>query len=325
MLNYSSLSTPPVALRPARRPVLRIVTEANHDELRSAPVSAASFRNIAVALDGSPLGELAIPYALRIAKLSKASLHIMYVRKSPLSRTGRRYLRDVAERLEGADVHLADPICFEGSGAVERLCGAVSDSMDLVVTACRRSAVGRMLFGSVSDRLLQTASAPLLIVRGSIPPSDLHWSPPLRRVLVPLVGHEAQHKVLETVAEIGRIASGSQTLLRILPIETDSVASDGQEAPRHPATALSMLRDAERDLREAAGYLPNPRTRLVYSSMRLENAVSPTAIANGFDLVALSTRARNGLRRLVRPDVYDDLLRRTSLPLLVLREESKIA
>ena len=323
MSNYPPLLKRAIAPQPERSQVLSVLDQTDFDELRTVPISTARIRKIAVVLDGSPIGELAIPYALRLAKMTKADLQLMYVRRSSLSRSWRTYLPAISDQLKGANVRLREPICFEGSDAAKRLCIAVDDTMDLVVTATPRSIVGRLLSGSVSERLLQTTSTPLLIVRGSIPPSDYHWSPPMRRMLVPLMGHHAQHEVLEIAAEIGRLTGGSQTLLRILPVESAAMASDGQGTPCHPATALSALREAEGDLNHAGSYLPNPHSRLVYSTTPLENAVLFDAIANEFDLVAVSTRTRGWLKRFVWPDAYDLLLRRTCLPLLVFREHSK--
>jgi nucleotide-binding universal stress UspA family protein len=269
------------------------------------------------------MGELAIPYAIRLAKITSAEVQLMYIRRSYLSRCGRTYLSAIAEQLKGVTVRFRKPICFEGAGAAKRLCTAVDDTMDLVVTATPSSVIGRLLSSGISDRLLQATSTPLLIVRGEIPPSDYHWSPPMRRILVPLMGRPRQQTVLETVAEVSRFADGSQTLLRILPIEIATMASDGQKTPSHPATALSALREAESDLNDAASYLPNPRSRLVYSTTPLENAVLFEAIANEFDLVAVSTRTRSWLKRFVWPDAFDLLFRRTCLPLLVVPETPK--
>lgn len=321
MPNSSSPLRRAIVQRLEHPPVLSFLAQADHEALRTIPIGATRIRKIAVALDGSPLGERAIPYALGLAKMAKAELQLMYVRASPISRGWRGYLPAIAERLEGSDVHLRDPIYFGGVNAVRRLCSEVDESMDLVVTSSQRSTFGRMLSSCVSDRLLQTTSTPLLIVRGSIPPSDFHWSPPLRRVLVPLLGHKVQHELLETVAQIGRLTAGSQTLLRIIPLKIAARASGKQEGPRHPATALSTLREAESDLNHAASYLPNPHTKLVYSTSPLETTVLSNAFADEFDLIALSTRTRSRLGRFVRPDVYDLLLRRTCLPLLVFREE----
>jgi nucleotide-binding universal stress UspA family protein len=323
MSNYSPLLKRASVRQPEHRRFYAVQGQTNFAKLRSAPASSARIRKIAVALDGSPIGELAIPYALRLAKITAAELQLMYVRRSYLSRPGPTYLPAIVERLKGANVRLRAPLCFEGINAAKRLCTAVDDTMDLVVTAKPRSLIGRLLSSSVCERLLKTTSTPLLIVSDSIPPSDFHWSPPMRRLLVPLMGHHAQPEVLQIVAEIGRLAEGSQTLLRILPIEIAATASDGQETPRHPATALSALREAEGDLNDAASCLPNPQSRLIYSTTALEKAVLFDAIANEFDLVALSTRTRGWLRRFLCPDVYDLLLRRTCLPLLVLRERSK--
>lgn len=322
MPNYSPLPKRTVAPQRERSPVMSVAGQTSYDELRTLPISTARIGKIAMALDGSPIGELAIPYALQLARMTKAELQLMYVRRSSLTPSWRTYLPAILDQLKGANVRLTEPICFEGSNAVKRLGNAVDDTMDLVVTATPRSGIARLLSSRVSERLLETTSTPLLLVRGSIPPSDYHWSPPMRRMLIPLMGHHVQQEVLEIVAEIGRLTDGTQTLLRILPVESAVMASDGQEPPCHPATALSALREAEGDLNDAASNLPTPRSRLVFSTTPFENAVLFDAIAIEFDLVAVSTRTRGWLKRFVRPDAYDLLFRRTCIPLLVFREQS---
>ena len=314
----NDLSTLRRALLPlqARGPALHIPGRGERDQAQPALIENSHMSRIAVVMDGSPLGELAIPYARGLARLANAKLQLALIRESTLTPSRPEYLQAIATRLGDADVRFANSLLFNGSNAARRFSEAAEGSIDLIVVATRRrSALSRACWSSLADRILQSTSVPVLIVRGSIPPSDLHWSPPLRRILVPLVGPAMQCEGLSTVAEIGELTNGTQTLLRILPIETNSVGS----GDRKITLKVNALAEAEDDLKRAGGSLPRPVTKMVFSNSRLEDVVRFETIANETDLIAVAANGRSPLKRWLAPELFDYLLQDTGVPVLVFR------
>ena len=88
------------------------------------------------------------------------------------------------------------------------------------------------------------------------------------------------------------------------------------------------LRDSERKMAEE--YLDDLRQRLASEGINVEavlveGVASETVVghanAHGFDLIAMSTHGRSGLRRLVLGSVADHVVRRSGTPVLLVRGE----
>jgi nucleotide-binding universal stress UspA family protein len=120
---------------------------------------------------------------------------------------------------------------------------------------------------------------------------------------------------LSTVAKIGELTNGTQTLLRILPIETNSVGSGDREM----ALKVNALAEAEDDLKRAGRFLPRPVKKIVFSNSRLEDVVRFETIANETDLIAVAANGRSPLKRCLAPELFDYLLQDTDVPVLVFR------
>jgi nucleotide-binding universal stress UspA family protein len=164
-------STPVLLIRP-------------HEE---ADVTPPSVQHILLPLDGSPLAETAIPYATLLAKTFNAP--VTAIRALPLDMLTtwdpyagepdltpemqqiledevKRYLDDVAARMraEGVDAK-TEFVTFSPAAAdivdlAEQTPGAL-----VVMTTHGRSGLGRALLGSVTDRVVRSSAAPVLVVR----------------------------------------------------------------------------------------------------------------------------------------------------------------
>lgn len=145
-----------------------------------------AIRHILVPLDGSSLAEAALAPATRISRLLGASLrlvrvtgpHIMvgspYIPHAAQEhqehferhrREARGYLEQVAERLRGEGVEVADVEVREGATATTILATA-REGADLIAMATHgRGGLRRLFLGSVSDKVLRGATLPVLLVR----------------------------------------------------------------------------------------------------------------------------------------------------------------
>jgi nucleotide-binding universal stress UspA family protein len=136
------------------------------------------FRHILVAYDGSPQSLSAFDYALGIAAAFGSELRVAAVVRLPEPATrlelhavieeGQEHFRGDFERLaaRAGERGLAlKTEVREGHPADQLLRAAEEQVTDLIVMGRRgRSAVGRWLLGSTSERVLRDAPCPVLVV-----------------------------------------------------------------------------------------------------------------------------------------------------------------
>ncbi len=145
------------------------------------------FKKIVVPLDGSDLGESVLPCVERMVEGSKVEVDVLmviphittsytfadqkYVEKLDQEIIGKEraqvdgYLAKVSKDMEAkgiktrTSVHVGDP-------ASEIVIHANAAKADLIVMATHgRSGPGRVVFGSVADKVLRTSKMPVMTVR----------------------------------------------------------------------------------------------------------------------------------------------------------------
>ena len=139
-----------------------------------------------------------------------------------------------------------------------------------------------------------------------------------KRILVPLDGRDTAEAVVPVVAALARDSGAAVRLLRIFPIPSQVMTSQGwmvasvdQEMARLESRALSDFAPAEIEL---AG-LP-VETVVRYGDPVDE--IAREAEAFGADLIALRAGRRGRLRAALAPGVAQRLQARTETPTLVL-------
>lgn len=129
--------------------------------------SEAAFRRIVVPLDGSVTAERALPLAMTFASSLKCPLHLVSVDETAdgamADGTYRAYLERQATSViaNGIDVSVEQRT---GSPAAELL-AIVAQGDLLVLTTHGRGAAKRWQIGSVAEKLLRQATAPVALVR----------------------------------------------------------------------------------------------------------------------------------------------------------------
>lgn len=137
------------------------------------------YRNILVALDGSPDADAALRHAVTLARDQRALLTVLTVVPRPPSPAGAgvppppdltdvhgAILREAVATIPN-DVGVTTRLEHgDAADAILRL--AREGSYDLVVMGSHgHSRVHRALLGSVSERVLKAATVPVLLMRGS--------------------------------------------------------------------------------------------------------------------------------------------------------------
>lgn len=143
------------------------------------------------------------------------------------------------------------------------------------------------------------------------------------KILVPLDGSEIAEQVLPQVMEIAKCAGAEIILLRVPDVPTYDYLMTV------PELGVAMRDQAET---EAKTYLTKMafdlRTKGFKVTARTDNGgavyitILRTAQALSVDLIAMSTHGRTGLARLVMGSVADDVVRHTTIPVLLVRPQA---
>jgi nucleotide-binding universal stress UspA family protein len=169
-------------------------------------VAAAGYRpirTVLVPVDGSPLGEHALPLAVRVARAAGAALRVVHVYSAGSAagdaprlladggwvRGQRRhrgeYLNGLARRLTTTGQRPPTTVLLDGADVAGAVCEAAAGA-DLVVMATRgRGPWARLWHGSVAADVARRSRVPVLQVRGGEDPPDFTGGCLPRHILVP--------------------------------------------------------------------------------------------------------------------------------------------
>ncbi len=288
---------------------------------------------ILVPLDGSELAEGVLPYVMEIARRSQAEVLLLtsiqpvgvwdaaatainWAREETLA---QGYLDSKREQLRGNGLQVRDLLVHgEAAGAV--LKAAEQEHVDLIAISTHgRSGISRWLLGGVADRVLHDTGVPLLVIR---PPKSKEQtpSPVFRKMLVPLDGSPVAESVLPFAEDLARLFGASLVLFHaVAPV----VAYPGFETvqPRYTGELLEeMQKQAQQFLSRVAKQVQGRglEVSMVVSIDLAVDGIISAAKEVGADLIALGTHGRSGLGRMVMGSVADAVVRRTTLPCLLI-------
>lgn len=294
---------------------------------------------ILVPLDGSPLADQALAYAAAIAGPDD-DIRLLYVAPSPQPPQSLRGLsiamteQDVAryeeqaEKVTSASAAVWGGILGDviqetayGDPATHILATVKKHEIDLIIMASHgRGAVGRWRFGSVTDRVVRSSCAPVLVVR---PQDALESFGPANifRIIVPLDGSERAAAALPVAGFLAKRLRKPVALLQVTPdgmlplvafgaIAAEIVAHDAALAAEH--AAVQTLEKATADLEKME----------VAVSWDVETGDPFERIsehAKNGDVIVLASHGRSGVTRWMLGSVAEKLIRMADAPVLVVR------
>ena len=301
-------------------------------------------RSILVPLDGSPFAEQALPWAIAIARKSRARLRLALAHQVPspppldeasirlyarieltLRKSQREYLRGVAARIKGEQSIQVAMAMLDGPPA-HALRDYVRDvGVDLLVmTTHGRGGIQRAWLGSVADQLVRSLEIPLLLIR---PKEGAAAAARVEEILVPLDGSRRAEAALPAALSIASLLGARLALVQAVP-PIVIVTDPPMPFPRGFDDELMALRR-----REAQDYLDGIAEQVTGLGVPASGAavlggsafdtIQAAAHAPATGMVALATHGRSGLRRLVLGSVADKLVRAGELPVLVTRPRGK--
>ncbi len=266
------------------------------------------YTKILVPLDGSKLSEQILPYAQLLADAFHVPVELLHVNDldtitpfaPPLQ--GGDYLKVVSKRYLPLSLTVSCTVDL-GKPAeliVER---AAADRGALIAMATRgHSGMQRWLLGSVSNKVVRTATNPLLLVR---PPQGTGpvWPLKLKTILVPLDGSGLAEKILPHVTALAETLELEVNLLRVHTIPAESyIVGDG--------LYVDVLSRETESIRKGVGDYLNGKIEELQaegldrvSSVAVEGDPAEEIIdlaRNTHDsLIAMSTHGRSGMERWV--------------------------
>ncbi len=136
------------------------------------------FSTIVVALDGSGTAERGLPLATALSRRDGAKVVLVHVQQlitaagtvvpvQPDEERIQAHLRELTEGLRDEGIEASLEIRTMALGGAARSIAEVTDEVeaDLIIVGTQgHSAMGIMFLGSVTQRLLQTADQPVLVV-----------------------------------------------------------------------------------------------------------------------------------------------------------------
>jgi nucleotide-binding universal stress UspA family protein len=299
-------------------------------------MGTSRFGTLLVPLDGSPLAEKAIPVAAALARRAGAALHLASVQPA-----APRYLhvpteiakvieREAVQRVRAYLAATADAVStchgLEASWAV--LQGPPADALAdyartkevglIVMTTHGRSGLGRFWLGSVADRLLRCATAPVLLLRSG----EQAQGTDFRHMLVALDGSSVDEAVLEPAAALASLYHEPRCSLvhvveppvplaaelTIYPdlIDADVIEQQESEAKAHLESLGEGLRALGIVVTIHVVVAPGVGAQLLELAHKLDAGA-----------VAVGTHGRHGAERLLLGSVADKVVRGATEPVLV--------
>src|SRR5918993_4403619 len=175
-------------------------------------------------VDGSTRALRAVPWAEKFAGPDGTVILLRVVPAQPnyteslFSLVGAedtvQEIQDAWTRTAKADLDEAAALLSESAVTVEQMVAEGEPDEEIVAAAARRGvemialashgrgAVGRVIFGSVADRVARTAPVPILILR--VPDDDADHGVVVSRIIVPLDGSEIAERALPVASELAR-------------------------------------------------------------------------------------------------------------------------
>ena len=149
-----------------------------------------------------------------------------------------------------------------------------------------------------------------------------------RHALVPLDGSEVAEQVLPHIEALAEKFGSAITLLRATMPPVEPIAPSPMGFPVTPYVAQDFTEVYEAERRAAADYLDAVAKRLSSGGFQVErvlvegpaaDAIIERAAALGVDLIAMTTHGRGGLERLVLGSAADEVVRKATCPVLLVR------
>lgn len=307
------------------------------------------FRNILVPLDGSPASEQAARLAISLARNNATQITVMQAVSDSDALWGAPYDAVVggnAEELVQANV--AEATAYLGKvakmmldagvsnvtvkaqrgAAAETISALASNGYDLIVMNTHgRSGLARTVLGSVAMAVVRSSHLPVLLVNNIQAVKDYADSDYLLdNILVPLDGSPLAELALPTAVKLAQANHGKLLLLKVLAEKAETEVYIAHEVGDNAdGDSDYVLGNTELD---DYRYLEDVADRcipagLAYITIACAGKPARDIVSSAIDhhckLIAMTTHARAGIRRITEGSVTEAVIANSPIPVLALR------
>jgi nucleotide-binding universal stress UspA family protein len=276
------------------------------------------YKKVVIPLDGSPLAEVAMPYAEEVAGKMGCEIVLLSVLSSDEPEEYQNNHKYTSTMIDTTRRQVEKYLGDKGNkgikiGAATRVGNPAEGILDyvdkghmclLVMATHGRSGVGRWAVGSVADKVVRaTMRQPLLLIRAKGAHPDVRAKRILKKALVPLDGSTESESVIPYLNEVAQSLQMELTLLRVISKNNGNFAD-----------ADAYLQGWCRRFKEngiTAGYEVRPGSP----------AEQIIDLADEFasDMVAMSTRGQTAINLWSLGSVAQKVLLGGNTPLLLIR------
>lgn len=290
------------------------------DPIWSLP--AVDVRNVLVPLDGSELALRAMPTARVLARRFDAELHTISVATQEDDRERVRALAAAALGVPPADERVS--VLSEGDPADAIVNRAESIGSCVVCLATHgRGRLHGAFVGSVARALLQRSIVPVVALgpmadNPGWSPRPLIWPEPLSvpRIVACVDGSDASEQVLPLAAAWALALEMTLTVLTVVEDAPTSMRSDdGRSRYGDHADAQGYIEELVQQLRTTL--VPEVDGEVVRDPIGVASGVRAHLVQRPAGLLALTTHARSGMRRVLLGAEAAGILHAADAPCLV--------
>jgi nucleotide-binding universal stress UspA family protein len=253
---------------------------------------------ILVPLDGSERAEAALSWASALPAQRVRLLRVC-PEEHPDSQAAARYLEEIAAQFQPPGREIETRIAH--GGPAERIVADAVDADLIVMSTQGAGGGGRLLFGSVADRVARHAPAPTLLLRGGHHPVTAQ---PVQRIVAALDGSRPAERALPLAS----------LLARLLSVPVHLVTVSDQSAPRDEPPEAYLERTAAS--LQALDVLASTEVRAGPAATEVMATLGPG------DLLVITTHGQGAARRWQIGNVAEKLLRQAAAPVALVRADT---
>jgi nucleotide-binding universal stress UspA family protein len=231
------------------------------------------------------------------------------------------YLENVAAQIREPGLGVSQ-VVRRGPAAEAIVDYATQTGIQQIVMATHGySGISRWRYGSVAERVLQSANVPVILIRAKQgEEGDRQETERCQRILVPLDGSEMAEQVLPATADVGRAIGAEMVLLRVVTLQVYG-SSEAMWYPGPDGWVEAITQAAVTYLNQVADSLRERGVGVTVATATgpVAETIIRFAEANSIDMVAMCTHGRTGLVRWALGSVADRVLRGGSTPVLLVR------
>ena len=273
--------------------------------------------SILVGFDDSDSARSALEFAAGISRLLGADLVVAVVDEvTPEQSSPLEDRREAMERIESAARERLGGVPFEFWKTTGPVAGALAQlardgNADLIVVGTtHHGSVGRVIIGSVCERLLRASARPVVVVPPGAPEPD----PAVRGIGV-AIDDEVESQAALTFAT--EMAAEMQAPLRLITVHPPRIElMRGRISGTLPGYQRTIRRRLSESLNRAEATLP---TEIESTTVLVSGEVGEelAAQSRSLSLLAMGSRGYGPGRRAVLGGTASDVIRKSSCPVLV--------